>query len=187
MPRLNLHVPAFLSASMSVWLVKTQQKSQREWSGLAQIAVQVKGRSLNNPSPFRPCRCHSRGSFPHLTSVRNSSGIFSRIFPEIFRNISSIFRYFVGPLFIGFRDPPSFFVTFFEHLSLLSERFSETFSNIFRYISGIFRDTFGPVPVTRSDHCLTIPGTLVAEPQPLVFQLGAFHQCSVGPPQNKRQ
>ena len=49
---------------------------------------------------------------------------FSRKFPEIFRNISNIFRYFVRSLFIGFRDPPKLFRYFFEHFSLLSERFS---------------------------------------------------------------
>ena len=111
---------------------------------------------------------------------------FSRKFPEIFRNISNIFRYFVRPLFIGFRDPRSFFVTFSNIFRYFPNVF-RNISNIFRYISGTFRDTFGPVPVTRSDHCVTIPETLnVAEPQPVVSQRGTFHQRSVGPPQNKR-
>ena len=78
---------------------------------------------------------------------------FSRKFPELFRNISNIFRYFVRPLFIGFCDPPKLF----RYFSNIFRYFPNVFwniSNIFRYISGIFRDTFGPVPVTCSDHCV---------------------------------
>ena len=114
---------------------------------------------------------------------------FSRKFPEIFRNISNIFRYFACPLFIVFHDLRSLFATFsniFRYLN--SERF-RNISNIFRYISGIVRDTFGPVPVHVRTIALqlAIPGTLnVAEPQPVVSQRGTFHQCSVRPPQNKR-
>ena len=139
------------------------------------------------PPPLRPCRCHSRGYFPRLTSVRKQFWDFSRKFPEIFRNISNIFRYFVRPLFIGVSRPS-------EAFSLLFRTFFVTFRTFFgtfRTFSVTFRafsvTSFSPVPVTRSDHCVTIPGTLnVAEPQPVVSQRGTFHQCSVGPPQNKR-
>ena len=154
---------------------------------MAQIPVQVKGRSLNNPPPpLRPCRCHSRGSFPRLTSVRNSSGTF----PENFRKFFGTFRTFSvtssAHYLWGFATLRSFFVTFSNIFRYFPNVF-RNISNIFRYISGIFCDTFGPVPVARSDHCVTIPGTLnVAEPQPVVSQRGTFHQRSVGLPQNKR-
>ena len=94
-------------------------------------ACASEGKDSKQPPPLRPCRCHSRGSFPRLTSVRNSSGIFSRTFPENLRNISNIFRYFVRPLFTGFRDPPKVF------------RYSEGFSLLFRTFFVIFRTFFG--------------------------------------------
>ena len=179
------HVPAFLSASMSVWFVKLSWRPK----GMVRCGTDScanAGKESKQPPPPQTL------SLP-LKRILSPSDIcpkqfwdFSRKFSEIFRNISNILRYFVRPLFLGFCDPPKFFRYFFEHLSLLSERFSEHFDN-FPLHFGHFRDTFGPVPVTRSDHCVTIPGTLhFAEPQPVVFQLGTFHQRSAGPPQNKR-
>ena len=139
--------------------------------------------SKQPPPPSGPAAATQDDPFPSDICPKQFWN-FSRKFPEMFRNISNIFRYFVRPIFIGFCAPPKLFCYFFEHFSLLSEHFSEHFEH---YISGIFRDTFVPVPVTRSDHCVTIPGTLnVAEPQPAVSQLGTFHQGSVGLPQNTR-
>ena len=81
--------PPILSASMSVWLVKTQLKA--EGHGQVWHRFLCKWREgVQITSPLRPCRCHSRGSFPHLASVRNNSGIF----PENFRKIFGKFRTF---------------------------------------------------------------------------------------------
>ena len=85
----TLHVPAFLSASMSVWLFKTQLKAKGNGQGTDSCASEEK-ESKQPPPPLRPCRCHSRGSFPRLTSVRNNSGIF----PENFRKFFGTFRTF---------------------------------------------------------------------------------------------
>ena len=137
----TLHVPAFLSASMSVWLVKTQLRAKGDgqvWHRFLckwREALPLPLKRLFSPSDICPKQFWD----------------FSRKFPENFRNISNIFRYFVRPIFIGFRDPPKFSRYFFEHFSLLSERFSEHFEHFplhFRHFPWHLRPrsryTFGP-------------------------------------------
>ena len=130
LPRLNVACPCiFVGIHVSV-ACKNSVESQREWSGSAQIPVQVQGRSLNNPPPLQAL------SLP-LKRVMSPSDIcpkqfwdFSRKFPEMFRNISNIFRYFVRTLFTGVRNPPKvFFPLFFRTFPLLSESFSEHFEH----------------------------------------------------------
>ena len=79
---------------------------------------------------------------------------------EDFRSILNIFRHFIRPLFVSFRNPPKF-PLLLKHLRLC-HYFSSAFGTVWTssIFSSIFHCTFEPIAVAQSDLCNTIPGTL---------------------------
>ena len=152
-------------------------ESQREWSGLAQIPVQAKGRSLNTPPPSGPVAATQEGPFPFWHLSETVLGFF----PKISGKFSEHFEHFplLRPRTIHRVSRPSeVFRYFFEHFSLLSERFSEHFEHFplhFGHFSWHLRPrscyTFGPLRYNswNSPCCRTTTCRLSARNLPSTF------------------